>query len=379
MSTPVPALAIRSATKRFGAVTALDGVDLDVHRGEVVALLGDNGAGKSTLIKCISGAHRLDAGTIEMDGRPVTIHSPNDARTLGIETVYQDLALFDNLKATDNFYAGRELAGPVVAAAVAAHPAPPPMAEATREVLARLEGLAAAPRHDGRAACPAASGRRSRSAAPPPSRRTWSSSTSRRPRSALRESRGVLELIRRLRDGGRAVIVISHALDHVMEVADRAVVMRRGRKVGELPASPEAHAQHRLADRGRWRTERRLNAARTIVDPGAARVGRPERFRRRRTHKRIHSEGARNDEIANLADSVRGRSGSARCRLDRRRRGTLAPAQTHAQAVVKLGMITKFPVGFYYDAAGRGEEVRQADARREGPLRPGKERDRRRG
>src|ERR1700741_2999180 len=139
MSTPVPALAIRSATKRFGAVTAIDRVDLDVHRGEVVALLGDNGAGKSTLIKCISGAHRFDAGSIEMDGRVVTIHSPNDARTLGIETVYQDLALFDNLKATDNFYAGREPAAPSWL--------PPSlrilrrrrMAESTRDVLSRLE------------------------------------------------------------------------------------------------------------------------------------------------------------------------------------------------------------------------------------------------
>ena len=103
---------VRGASKRFGAVTALDGIDLDVRRGEVLALLGDNGAGKSTLIKCLSGVHRLDSGTIEMDGEPVAIHAPADARALGIETVYQDLALFDNLRPTDNFYAGRELAGP---------------------------------------------------------------------------------------------------------------------------------------------------------------------------------------------------------------------------------------------------------------------------
>jgi len=83
-----------------------------VHQGEVLALLGDNGAGKSTLIKCVSGAHRLDAGAISVDGVDVTIHSPADARELGIETVYQDLALFDNLGPVDNFYAGRELAGP---------------------------------------------------------------------------------------------------------------------------------------------------------------------------------------------------------------------------------------------------------------------------
>ena len=93
----VPALAVRGATKRFGAVLALDSVDLEVRRGEILALLGDNGAGKSTLIKCLSGVYRLDEGVIEMDGQPTPIHSPAQARALGIETVYQDLALFDNL------------------------------------------------------------------------------------------------------------------------------------------------------------------------------------------------------------------------------------------------------------------------------------------
>ena len=107
-----PVLTVRGAKKRFGAVTALDGVDLDIWPGQVLALLGDNGAGKSTLIKCLNGVHRLDAGTIWMDGTEVSIHAPADARALGIETVYQDLALFDNLRPTDNFYAGRELAGP---------------------------------------------------------------------------------------------------------------------------------------------------------------------------------------------------------------------------------------------------------------------------
>ena len=110
----------RRAASASARSSALDDVDLDVHRGEVLALLGDNGAGKSTLIKCLSGVHRLDSGAIEMDGEPVAIHSPADARALGIETVYQDLALFDNLRPTDNFYAGRELAGPALAAALAA-------------------------------------------------------------------------------------------------------------------------------------------------------------------------------------------------------------------------------------------------------------------
>ena len=100
-------------------MTALDDISLEVHHGEVLALLGDNGAGKSTLIKCLSGVHRLDSGSIEMDGVPVSIHAPADARALGVETVYQDLALFDNLRPTDNFYAGRELAGPALGAALA--------------------------------------------------------------------------------------------------------------------------------------------------------------------------------------------------------------------------------------------------------------------
>ncbi len=112
MSSAAPTLAVRGATKRFGAVLALESVDIAVHRGEVLAVLGDNGAGKSTLIKCISGVHRLDAGTIELEGAPVHITSPAAAHAHGIETVYQDLALFDNLDPAANFYVGREDAGP---------------------------------------------------------------------------------------------------------------------------------------------------------------------------------------------------------------------------------------------------------------------------
>jgi D-xylose transport system ATP-binding protein len=234
------ALTIRGATKRFGAVTALDDVDLDVRRGEVLALLGDNGAGKSTLIKCISGAHRFDSGTIEMDGRPVAIHSPADARGLGIETVYQDLALFDNLKATDNFYAGRELAGPRWLPRSLRVLRRRRMTDATRDVLTRL-GVSL-PALDSAVGLMSGGQRQavavSRAAA-------FASNVVilDEPTAALgvRESQGVLNLIRRLRDDGKAVIVISHALDHVMEVADRAVVLRRGRKVGDLPASREAH------------------------------------------------------------------------------------------------------------------------------------------
>ena len=92
-----PELVLRDISKRFGAIVALDGVSLEVNRGEVLALLGDNGAGKSTLIKCLSGVYQVDSGVFELAVKPVQIRSPADARAAGIETVYQDLALFDNL------------------------------------------------------------------------------------------------------------------------------------------------------------------------------------------------------------------------------------------------------------------------------------------
>jgi D-xylose transport system ATP-binding protein len=237
-----PALTIRGAAKRFGSVTALDGVDLDVQHSEVLALLGDNGAGKSTLIKCISGAYRLDSGTIEMNGEAVTIHSPAQARALGIETVYQDLALFDNLKPSDNFFAGRELAGPTWLPKSLRILRRRQMRSATEEVLNRLQ--VSLPDLDSVVGLMSGGQRQavavSRAAA-------FASKVVilDEPTAALgiRESRHVLELVRRLRDEGRAVIVISHAMDHVMQVADRVVVLRRGRKVGELIPSAETHKQ----------------------------------------------------------------------------------------------------------------------------------------
>ena len=108
----IAVLAVRQAQKRFGAVHALRNVSIEAHRGEVLALLGDNGAGKSTLVKCISGIHALDEGEILLDGEHIAIHSPGAARRAGIETVYQDLALFDNLTPAQNFYCGREIAFP---------------------------------------------------------------------------------------------------------------------------------------------------------------------------------------------------------------------------------------------------------------------------
>jgi ABC-type sugar transport system ATPase subunit len=234
----VPALAVHNASKRFGAVLALDQVEIEVHHGEVLAVLGDNGAGKSTLIKCISGVHRLDQGSIEVDGIPLTMTSPALARAAGIETVYQDLALFDNLDTAANFYAGRELGIPSWLPLGMRWLRRSDMARASATLLDRLQVRLP----DQTATVGMMSGGQRQAIAVARS----SAFASRvvildEPTAALglRESRQVLDLILRLRDDGRAVIVISHAMDHVMEVADRAVVMRRGRKVGEEIPTPD--------------------------------------------------------------------------------------------------------------------------------------------
>jgi ABC-type sugar transport system ATPase subunit len=238
-----PAIALRDGVKRFGGVIALDHVTLEVRAGEVVALLGDNGAGKSTLIKCLAGVHRLDAGTIEMDGVAVRIDSPASARAHGIETVYQDLALFDNLDPTANFYAGRELAGPSWLPRGLRFLRPGEMRAASAAVLDDL-----------RVTLPAAGttvglmsgGQRQAVAVARAAAFASRVVILDEPTAAMgaRESRSVLDLITRLREQGRAVIVISHALDHVIEVADRALVMRRGRLVGE--AVPTRENQPRI-------------------------------------------------------------------------------------------------------------------------------------
>ena len=242
VATAAPVLSVRGASKRFGAVTALDGVDFHVHRGEVVALLGDNGAGKSTLIKCLNGVYRLDSGAIEMDGAPVTIHAPADARALGVETVYQDLALFDNLRPTDNFFSGRELAGPAWLPRSLRLLKRKRMVDSTQEVLERL-GVTLP---DLKAVVGLMSGGQRQAIAV--SRAAAFASKVvilDEPTAALgvRESRNVLDLILRLRGENMGVVVVSHAMDHVMEVADRAVVMKRGRNVGEVIPSPETYQQ----------------------------------------------------------------------------------------------------------------------------------------
>jgi D-xylose transport system ATP-binding protein len=230
---PVPVLSVRDATKRFGSVLALDGVSFDVRRGEVTALLGDNGAGKSTLIKCISGVHRLDSGHIELDGVPAVFHGPNDARTAGIETVYQDLALFDNFTPAQNFFAGRELGWPGGLPLALRFLSRRRMDRETRDGLARLQ--VSMPRGADIVAL-MSGGQRQAVAVARAAMFASKVVILDEPTAALglRESRQVLNLIARLRQRGNAVVLITHNMEHVLELASRAVVLRQGRKVGEI-------------------------------------------------------------------------------------------------------------------------------------------------
>jgi D-xylose transport system ATP-binding protein len=231
--TAVPVLGVHHAHKRFGAVHALKDIDLEAYRGEVLALLGDNGAGKSTLVKCISGVHALDGGQILIDGEAVSIPSPGAARRAGIETVYQDLALFDNLTPAQNFYCGRELAVPTWLPRGLRFLNARAMERETAAVLERLR--VKLPKLDAPVAL-MSGGQRQAIAVARATVFARKIVILDEPTAALglRESRKVLDLISQLRSEGNAVILITHNMEHVVELADRAVVLRQGRKVGEL-------------------------------------------------------------------------------------------------------------------------------------------------
>lgn len=228
-----PALAVHDAHKRFGAIHALRGVSLSVNHGEVLALLGDNGAGKSTLVKCISGLMALDEGTISVDGRDVQLGSAAEARQAGIETVYQDLALFDNLTPAQNFFCGRELDFPRWLPKPLRFLDNRAMNRTSEAVIDRLK--VRLPRFDATVAL-MSGGQRQAIAVARATVFARSLVMLDEPTAALglREARKVLDLIAQLRAEGRAVILITHNMDHVIELADRAVVLRQGRKVGEL-------------------------------------------------------------------------------------------------------------------------------------------------
>ncbi len=226
-----PLLKVRGVDKHFGAVQALTDVDLDVPAGQVTALCGDNGAGKSVFIKCIAGIHVPDRGQIFWEGRQVHIHNARDAAELGIETVYQDLALADNLDIVQNMFLGRERLRSGLLLDEDA------MERAAAETLA---GLHVTTVRSIRQPVGSLSGGQRQSVAVAKAV-MWNSKLviMDEPTAALGvlQTRMVLDLIRRLRDQGLAVIVISHNLNDVFAVADRIAVLYLGRKVVEDRAS----------------------------------------------------------------------------------------------------------------------------------------------
>ena len=226
MSANPPTLELRGISKSFGSVEALKDVDFEVRDAEVMALVGDNGAGKSTLIKCVAGIYSIDEGEIRYEGEHVTIHGPKDAAKLGIEVVYQDLALCDNLDVVQNMYLGREAHDRLQVLKE------PEMEHKTAET---LESLAVTTIRSIRQRVASLSGGQRQSVAVARAV-MWNSRVVilDEPTAALgvAQTRQVLELVKRLSDQGLAVVIVSHNLLDVFEVAHRITVLRLGRNVG---------------------------------------------------------------------------------------------------------------------------------------------------
>jgi ABC-type sugar transport system ATPase subunit len=224
-STEVPLLRLEHISKGFGQIQALTDVSLDVPTGQVTALCGDNGAGKSVLIKCIAGIHQPDSGRILWEGRPVTLRTPADASALGIETVYQDLALCDNLDIVQNMFLGRERT---------LHHAILDEGHMDRSARETLSSLAVTTIKSARQLAGLLSGGQRQSVAIAKAV-LWNSKLVMmdEPTAALgvAQTKVVLELIRRLADRGLAVVVISHNMTDVFAVADRIAVLTLGRLV----------------------------------------------------------------------------------------------------------------------------------------------------
>ncbi|MFM7717958.1 MAG: ATP-binding cassette domain-containing protein [Actinomycetota bacterium] len=223
MADEQPILECRGVSKAFGAVQALREVDFEVRRGEVMALVGDNGAGKSTLIKGIAGIYPFDEGAVFFEGRPVTIHGPREAASLGIEFVYQDLALADNLDVVANMFLGRErLRGRLML----------DEASMERDARATLDSLSVTTLRSVRTAVSGLSGGQ-RQAVAVAKAVMWNSKVVilDEPTAALgvAQTRQVLDLVRRLAERDLAVVIISHNLHDIFEVADRITVLRLGR------------------------------------------------------------------------------------------------------------------------------------------------------
>ncbi|KKX32992.1 ATP-binding cassette domain-containing protein [Rhizobium sp. LC145] len=231
-----PVLRLRGISKNFGAVSALTDIDLDVHAGEVVALVGDNGAGKSTLIKVLAGVHQPTSGTVEFRGQNVTLDSPGRALDLGIATVFQDLALCENLDVVANLFLGHEMS-------------PWRLDEVAMEVRAwtLLRELAARIPSVREPVASLSGGQRqtvaiARSLLLDPKLIMLDEPTA---ALGVAQTAEVLNLIERVRDRGLGVIIISHNMEDVRAVADRVVVLRLGRNNGVF--SPEASNQELVA------------------------------------------------------------------------------------------------------------------------------------
>ena len=226
-----PVLELRGVSKSFGAVQALAGVDLSISEGEVVALVGDNGAGKSTLVKGIGGIYPFDEGEVRFDGEPVDVGSPKDASDLGIQIVYQDLALCDNLDIVQNMFLGRERKSSFGRLDETS------MEQATLDT---LKSLSVTTVKSVRQTVAGLSGGQRQSVAVAKAV-MWNSRLVilDEPTAALgvAQTRQVLELVKRLGEQGLSVLLISHNLHDVFEVSDRIAVLRLGQKVAELDAA----------------------------------------------------------------------------------------------------------------------------------------------
>ncbi|MFL6060300.1 MAG: ATP-binding cassette domain-containing protein [Marmoricola sp.] len=232
-----PILQISKLNKSFGPVHVLHDVDLNVYPGQVTALVGDNGAGKSTLVKCVAGIYGIDSGEVRFEGQPVTLNDPRVATGLGIEFVYQDLALADNLDITQNMFLGREIRrlGAFLADG-----------EMEKQARTTLESLSVKTVSSVRQKVANLSGGQRQTVAIAKAV-LWNSKVVflDEPTAALgvAQTRQVLDLVRRLADQGRAVVLISHNMNDVMEVADRVVALYLGKVAAEVMTKDSSTTQ----------------------------------------------------------------------------------------------------------------------------------------